>query len=228
MANNTMREIILKCTEVNRDYMRLPAGMVNGYQAMVNLYQRIANQSVECAQAWVEDGRGDLLGKELIACPPHEPAVSAFWWAVVSWTEAFGQSIGVDVEEWNAVFVAPHDQFASYLMPSGRLFLSNRSEVLPVVGGSPAQIVMELDSRWTDLVVQLTTRFGLAAHIKDRKAMVEARHLQRDLRKEGSPIYKAYLRSDLAFFNQLFKNFPFSEKTVQVLGDWLLKLEEAL
>lgn len=228
MANNTMRELILKCTEVNRDYMRLPAGIVQGYQAMVNLYQRIADQSVECAQAWVEDGRGYLLGKALIACPPHEPAVSAFWWSVVSWAEAFGQSIGVDMEEWNTAFVAPHDQFASYLMPSGRSFLSrywSSSRVLPV-GGSPAQLVTELDSRWTDLVIQLTTKFGLAAHIKDRRAMVEARHLQRELRKEGSPVYKAYLQSDLAFFKQLFVYFPFSEKTIIVLGDWLLKLEE--
>jgi len=204
------REIILKCTEINRDYMRLPAGMVQGYQAMVNLYQRIANQSVECAQAWVEDK----------PCPSHEPAVSAFWWAVVSWADAFGSSIGVDMEEWDTVFVAPHDQFASYLMPR------SRSEFLPVVVGSPAQIVMELDSSWTDLVIRLTIRFG-GINLRDRRALVGARHLQQELRKEGSPVYKAYLQSDLEFFRQLFKNFTFSEKTVMALGDWLLKLEEA-
>ncbi len=211
---NTMRdrEIILKCTEVNRDYMRLPAGMVDGYLDMVNLYQLIANQSYECAQAWVEDK----------PCPPHEPAVDAFWWAVVSWAEAFGRSIGMDMDEWGPVFVAPHDQFASYLKPR------SRSEGLPVVGGSPAHIVMELDARWTDLVIELTTRFGLAAHLKDRRALVGARRLQQELRIAGSPVYNAYLQSDLVFFRQLFQNFTFNEKTVMVLRDWLLRLEEAL
>lgn len=208
---NTIREIILKCTEVNRDYMRLQAGMVPGYQAMVNLYQRIANKSYECAQAWVEDK----------PCPPHEPAVSGFWWAVVSWAEAFGQSIGVDMEEWDRVFVAPHDQFASYLKPRGR------SELISSVQGSPAGVVMELDARWTDLVIQLTIKFG-GITLRDIRALVGARRLQRQLREPNTPAYKAYLQSDLAFFNQLFKNFPWSVKTVMALGDWLLKLEEAV
>jgi len=206
------REIILRCMEVNADYMRLPAGMLQEYRSMVNLYQRSADQLKECAQAGVEDK----------PCPAHEPATDGFIWAVVSWAEAFGQSIGVDMEEWDRVFVAPHDQFASYLKPRGR------SEWISPVAGSPAQIVMELDARWTDLVIRLTIRFGIKQHLKDRKAMIEARHLQQELRKEGSPVYKAYLQSDLAFFKQLFKNFPFSEKTVMALGDWLLKLEEAV
>ncbi|KKN30537.1 hypothetical protein LCGC14_0833220, partial [marine sediment metagenome] len=46
-----------------------------------------------------------------------------------------------------------------------------------------------------------------------------------ELAREGSPVRKAYLESDLAFFQQLFKNFPFSEKTAGRLSQWLHDLE---
>jgi len=201
------REIILKCMEGNTNYMRLPAGMLQEYKSMTNLYQRIAEQLKECAQAWVHDQ----------PCPAHEPATDAFIWGVVSWAEAFGQSIGVDMEEWNTVFISPHDQFASYLKPRPRL------ERISPVQGSAAEISMEIDARWTNLVIQLTARWGLAQHLKDGAAMLEAKRLQKQLREPGSPAYNAYLASDLTFFRQLFKNFPFSDDMRTQLENFLQK-----
>ena len=101
------KEIILKCMEVNHKYMRLPAGKVDGLEAMTRLYKRIAEQCLTCAQAWGQDS----------PCPDHEPATDAFIWGVVAWSDAFGLSMGVDMAEWSRLFVYPHDQFASYLRP---------------------------------------------------------------------------------------------------------------
>ena len=203
------KDIMLRCAQVNADYMRLPAGMVDGYRKLVALYQRIADQSLACAQAWVAD----------LPCPDHEPAVGAFWWGVVSWAEAFGTSIGADPGEWSAVFVRPHAQFAGYLRPRCR------SEVLQPVVRSPDETVIEIDVAWMGLVVKLTIQFGLASHIKDYRAMVEARELEEELRRPGSPARRAYLQSDLVFFRQLFSNFPFSQETVALLSRWLRGLE---
>lgn len=204
------REIILRCMEVNVKYMRLPAGMLDEYQALVKLYQRIASQCLGCAWAWMEDK----------PCPPHEPAVDAFVWAIVAWAEAFGSSIGVDMAEWNATFVHPHDQFASYLKPR------SREETLSPVTGPPAKVVMELDVAWMNLGIKLTAKWGLPQHLKDRDALGEARKLEKGLLREG-PVREAYLRSDLQFFNALFEVFPFSEKTREHLDAWILQLEEA-
>ena len=62
------KEIILNCTRVNHQYMRLPSGKVSGLEAMTDLYKRIASQGLDCAQAWVQDS----------PCPDHEPATDAF------------------------------------------------------------------------------------------------------------------------------------------------------
>ncbi len=176
-------------------------------EAMTELYKRIASQSLTCAQAWVQDS----------PCPDHEPATDAFIWGVVAWADAFGLSMGVDMAEWSRLFVYPHDQFANYLRPG------KPPEPLPEVDGSPANIIMTLDALWTELVIKLTTKWGLMAHLKDKGAMFEARHLKKELSDPESPAYKAYLESDLAFFRALFKPFPFSEKTRKYINDWLKK-----
>ena len=205
------REIMLKCTQVNCDYMRLPVGMVEGYSKVAALYQRLAEQSRKCAQAWVEDK----------ACPSHEPAVDAFWWGVVAWADAFGLSVGVNPLEWRRKFIAPHHEFADYLRPG------KPPEPLSPVESSPVEIIMELDARWTALVIKLTAKWGLM-HLKDRGAMIEAQRLQDDLRNPNRPAYKAYLKSDLAFFRALFQNFPFSKRTREYLDAWLIEAEQAV
>ena len=165
------KDIMLRCAQVNADYMRLPAGMVDGYRKLVTLYQRIADQSLVCAQAWVADP----------PCPDHEPAVDAFWWGVVSWAKAFGVSIGADPGEWEAAFVRPHDQFAGYLKPR------SRGERLDPVVRSPAETATKLNVAWMGLVIKLTLQFGLTNHLKDYAAMVQARNLEKELRHPGQP-----------------------------------------
>jgi len=206
------KEIILNCTRVNHRYMRLPAGKVAGLEAMTDLYRRIASQSLDCAQAWVQDS----------PCPDHEPAVDAFWWAIVSWSDAFGLSMGVDMAEWSRLFVYPHDRFANYLRPGGL------PPPLWPVDGSPANIILTLDATWTELVIKLTAQWGLFHHLKDKDAMLEAQRLQGELRTPGSPAYKAFLESDLKFFRNLFKPFPFSEQTKKHINAWLKRAEEGL
>ncbi len=205
------REIIVKCMEVNHRYMRLP-GKVAGLEAMIDLYRRIASQSLDCAQAWRQDS----------PCPDHEPATSAFWWGVVAWSDAFGLSMGVDLAEWSRLFVYPHEQFANYLRPG------TPPSPLEEVDGSPANVILTLDATWTELVIKLTAQWGLLHHLKDSAAMLEAQKLQGELRTPGSPAYKAFLESDLNFFRHLFKNFPFSEQTRKYIAAWLKRAEEAL
>lgn len=214
-----IKGIILDCTRVNHKYMRLPAGKVAGLEAMTDLYKRIASQSVKCAEAWYRDG----------ICPDHEPATDAFWWGVVAWSDAFGLSMGVDMAEWSQMFVFPHDQFANYLRPG-----TPPAPLEPILcplhskNGSPADVILTLDAQWTELVIKLTAQWGLFHHLKDHGAMLEAQRLQGELRTPGSPTYKAFLASDLVFFRNLFKNFPFSKETQQYIKDWLKRAEEAL
>lgn len=203
------REIILKCTQVNRDYMKLPAGKVDGLKNLTELYKRMANQSYNCANAWVEDR----------ACPDHEPATDAFWWGVVVWAEAFGLSFGFDWTEWGSKFVQPHYDFAQYLRP-GLV-----SECFPLVSGPPADIILQLDALWMERVIQLTTKWGLMTHLKDKGALSESQKLGDDLRNPHSPAYKAYLESDLKFFRALFRNFPFSQALRKQLDDFIAKAE---
>ena len=206
------KEIILNCTRVNHQYMRLPAGKVSGIEAMTDLYRRIASQSVACARDWMQD----------MPCPDHEPATDAFWWAVVAWADAFGLSMGVDMAEGSRLFVDPHCQFANYLRPG------NPPEPLEEVDGPPADVILTLDAMWTELVIKLTAQWGFLHHLKDRAAILEAQSLQGELRTPGSPAYKAFLKSDLNFFRHLFKHFPFSEQTRKHINAWLKKAEEAL
>jgi len=206
------KEIILNCTQVNHQYMRLPVGKVSGLEAMTDLYKRIASQSLDCAQAWVQDS----------PCPDHEPAVDAFWWGAVAWADAFGCSMGVDMAEWSRLFVDPHCQFANYLRPG------NPPPPLEQVEGSPANVILTLDATWTELVIKLTAQWGFLHHLKDSGAMLETQKLQGELRTPGSPAYKAFLESDLNFFRHLFKHFPFSTKTKKHINAWLKRAEEGV
>lgn len=207
-----LKEVMLRCTLVNNQYMRLPSGKVSGLENMTELYKRIASQSVQCAEAWVKDN----------LCPDHEPAVDAFWWGIVAWSDAFGISMGVDMGEWSRLFVYPHDEFARYLRPG------NPPPPLEGVNESPANVILSLDATWTELVIKLTAQWGLLHHMKDRGAMLEAQRLQDELRNPETIAYKAFLESDLVFFRQLFKVFPFTEKTRKHIDAWLKKAEEAL
>lgn len=206
------REIMLNCTRVNRDYMRLPAGKVDGLKHLAVLYKRMAVQSYDCAHAWLEDR----------ACPDHEPATDAFWWGVVAWADAFGLSFELDQVEWGRKFMAPHWEFASYLRPD------ETPDSLDVVEGSPADIILRLDAVWMERVIQLTTKWGLMAHLKDKGALSESHKLGADLRNPESPAYKVYLKSDLDFFDKLFRIFKFSPETMGRLDALLGLARESL
>lgn len=207
-----IKEIMLNCTKVNHKYMRLPAGKVAGLETMTALYKRIATQSLQCAEAWNKNQ----------ACPKHEPAVDAFWWAVLPWADAFGLSVGIDMKEWGEKFILPHWEFARYLKEA------HVPDPLPQVDGSPANIIMELDAKWMELVIKLTAEWGLMHHLKDAGARSEAEKLGIELRNPESPTYKAFLDSDLNFFRHLFEPFPFSDGTRQYINAWLKRAEEAL
>jgi hypothetical protein len=206
------RKAILHCQMVNVEYMRLPAGHIDGYRNLVNLYQRIAKQGLECALAWNQD----------YPCPYHEPAVDAFFWAVTSWAEAFGASIGADPLEWDKIIVQPHTLFASYLKPGAVV------PRLPIVSGPPADVILRLDALWMGQVVKLTGSWGLIHHMKDMPAVMEARHLDEALKKPGSPSYVAYLESDLGFFMEFFRDFTFSVATRTRLETFLAAARVAL
>lgn len=206
------RDLILHCQMVNVEYTRLPAGKVDGYKNLVNLYKRIAKQGLDCALCWANDA----------PCPEHEPAVDAFFWAVTAWAEAFGQSIPVDTTEWSKVVVRPHVMFAQYLRP-GEYF-----ERLPILGGPAADIIIRLDALWMGQVVKLTGKWGLFQHMKDLPAVNEARRLDAELKKQFSPAYLAYLQSDLEFFEEFFKPFPFTEEVRVKLDSFLASARLAL
>jgi hypothetical protein len=203
MKNN--RDTILRCMMVNAEYMRLPAGAIEGLEHLTNLYRRIAKQSLECALAWVNDE----------PCPDHEPAVDAFAWGIVAWADAFGLSVGVDQEEWAKVFVQPHTEYAEYLRPG------NHVEPIPFVEGPAGDIIMRLDALWMDRVVKLTAKWGLLHHMKDMPAVTEAKRLDEELKTPGSRGYRAYLESDLKFFAAFFEHFTLTEETRDQLNAFL-------
>lgn len=197
------RELMVNCALVNLEYMRLPAGQLGDFREIVKFYERLAAQSLTCAQAWWDDK----------PCPKHEPALDAFWWAVVSWAEAFLISLGVAPRErW--VFVNPHLTFARYLRPG------EKPERIEPHAGLPAEVIIELDIRWLKLVVKLTSKWGLIQYLKAMPVLKEAKRLEGELRSDG-PVREAYLRSDLKFFDALFEPFPFKYQTQQQIKDWL-------
>ncbi|KKM63376.1 hypothetical protein LCGC14_1512140, partial [marine sediment metagenome] len=129
---------------------------------------------------------------------------------------------GSDQLEWGRLFIYPHQEFANYLRPG------SPPPPLEQVNESPANVILTLDAAWTELVIKLTAQWGFLHHLKDKDAILEAQKLGGELRTPGSPTYKAFLESDLAFFRHLFKLFPFSEQTRKHIAAWLKKAEEGL
>ena len=219
-AQDAERKLILHCAEVNVHYMRLPAGQ-GGFQAVAQLYQRLAEESLVCARAWVEAQ----------PCPPHEAVVDGFWWGVLAWADAFGVSLELDPHDWNRHFVYPHYGFAQYLkaLPKPwtawgrRSWTTNLPHIKPAVG-HPREVILELDVRWTGMVIKLTARWGLLHHLKDLRALRQAIGLMGELHP-STPVGKAYLESDILFFRELFEPFPFSERTSQRIDEFLTRLE---
>ncbi len=217
------KKLMLHCTRVNYQYMDLRAGQLKGYESMVNLYRRIAGQSLVCAQAMYEH-------KD---CPAHDPATSAFWWANVSWALAIGKGIGVDEEEWYEVFVAPHISFALYLRPvagdlrklsNPALSLRPHYEHIPDPFASDVvaeDMILLNDIYWVELVIKLTARWGLLHHLKDIRALFQARRLIGQLRRRHSLVWKAYLESDILFLECLFEPCDFTPGTRNKIKLWL-------
>lgn len=203
-------EVMLHCTYVNAWY-NLPAG----FDAVAGLYRRLAWQSQRCARAWAAPG---------LPCPPHEPATSAFWWGVVAWADAFGRRLGLDEAEWYSKFVAPHRDFAWYLRPYQRGVHPPRDLLKSLNPDGPW--LLELDARWTALVIKLTARWGVLHHLKDLRALWQALRLMRELRRTDSPVARAYLKSDIQFFRELFKPFDFSDETRGKIDHFLARAEK--
>jgi hypothetical protein len=211
-------------------YMRGTPAAKAGYGAVVRLYQRIASQGLDCAKAW----------EQRRPCPPHEPAVDAFWWGVAAWANLFC----ADVAAWSGPvharaihdsllesFCRPHREFAQWLRP-----LRPASTEVPLVashaapfnGASPAEIILAHDAAWTLLVIRLTARWGLVRHLKDLPALWQALLLVRRLRRWPNPVARAYLESDMKFLRELFGHFHFRPQVQLVLDRFLEAAEEEL
>lgn len=213
----TFADVMVHCTTMNYGYMRLP-GKAKGFDAVANLYKCLAVESLSCALAWQH---GEMEP------PEHEPAVEAFWWGVVAWADAFGRCLDLDEEEWYSKFVAPHRDFAWYLRPYQR-GVQPPEDLLwrPLTPGGPwgsqrGWVILELDARWTALVIKLTARWGLWHHLKDLRALWQALRLMRELRAAKATA-RAYLESDIHFFRKLFEPFDFSEDTRLKIEGFLL------
>ncbi len=217
------KRLMVHCAFVNYQYMDGKAGQLRGYESLVRLYRSIAGESLVCAQAMYEH-------KE---CPCHDPATSAFWWANVSWALAIGRGIGVDEEEWYEEFVAPHISFAVYLRPVAgglrelsipSLSLRPHYEHIPEVFAfdvTAEDLIILNDVYWINLVINLTTRWGLLYHLKDIRAFFQSRKLMKQLRRRHSLAWEAYLESDIHFLNLLFEPCNFTPETRSIINKWL-------
>lgn len=206
------KQLILHACQVNLEYMRLPAGHLKKYLNIANLYDRLAEQSMRCAAAWIANQE---------ECPDHEPAVDAFWWAAVTWADSFGRAVGADRYEWEKIVVTPHVEFANYLKPDGYRCEPNYCE------GTPCNIIMALDVAWMKTVMSLTGQWGWFHHLKDMPALAEAQRLGGELSSD-TEAKRAYLKSDLVFFHQLFTPFPLTGVTRNPLDYFVRKAEEEL
>lgn len=200
-------ELMVHCAQVNLQYMDLEAGQLQGYEAMVGLYRRIADQSFVCAQSMYEHR----------SCPRHSPAVDAFWWANVSWALTIGKGIGADKGEWYEVFVSPHIAFASYLKP---VSWDLRILANPVAA---EDIIIFNDILWAKLVIKLTARWGMLQHLRDIRALLQTRKLLKKLSRRHSREWNAYLDSDIIFLRRLFEPFAFTTETRHIINSWLYK-----
>lgn len=213
------KELILHCTQVNEDYMKLPAGMIPDYRNLANLYRRMAGTSRECAEAWIKNR----------TCPEHETAVDAFWWAVWNWADAFGRSFKLETREWQKKFILPHFEFARYLRPIDNSRHSEVDRYIETIRGEPSEIILELDIRWMKQVVYFTARWNFWGYFpRESPSLVQAKKLESALRKPGSEAQKAYLESDLIFFRQLFAGFPFSDEMKMSLDNILCRVEREI
>ncbi|KKN39344.1 hypothetical protein LCGC14_0744490 [marine sediment metagenome] len=218
---------MLKCAATNVAYMRAtPAGR-QGYGALVKLYESIAGASLNCAREWADDN----------PCPPHQPAVDAFWWAVAVWAVRFTTDVvgwaappreGLLLQEVQEVFTRPHIEFASWLRP---VRPGDRVSEYPFVTRwppNPGLMILAHDIAWTRAVIRLTARWGLVHHLKDLRALGQSvlliHHLSRGPR--NSTIARAYLGSDLVFFRRLFRHFDFSPELRGVLDRFLAAADE--
>ena len=222
---------MLKCAATNMAYMRAtPAGQ-QGYGALVRLYESIAGASLNCAREWADDN----------PCPPHQPAVDAFWWGVYAWSLQFSADIlwwwarntnrpnGLLLNQFQRAFCDPHLWFALWLRPlkleEKRLIAAYARRVDSL---TPGEIILCHDVRWTRSVIRLTARWGLVHHLKDLQALGQSvlliHHLSRGPR--NSTIARAYLGSDLVFFRRLFRHFDFSPELRGVLDRFLAAADE--
>ena len=223
------RDIIRLCAQTNWAYMATqPAGQIEEFQRVRRIYDRLATQGYECAQAWLE-GR---------APPPHEPGVDAFWWAVAAWSNAFMHDVlsvspiylaqGKEVQERisrqvSENFYLPHLEFAKYLRPrpSGVIAYDPMDLRNTYAHG---QIILAHDAKWTRLGVRLAVRWHPLYLVKEFRTIREAVRLSGALRNSlpsekwaplppgpGEPSYnpiaRAYLESDLVFLRELFGHF---------------------
>ncbi len=212
---------MLKCAATNVAYMRAsPAGQ-QGYGALVKLYQSIAGASLNCAREWADDN----------SCPPHQPAVDAFWWAVAVWAVRFTTDVvgwaappreGLLLQEVQEVFTRPHIEFANWLRP---VLQKDRVSAYPFVTAwppNPGLMILAHDIAWTWKTIRLTARWGLGAHLKELPAFGQALLLMRRLKRgPRDPVANAFLGSDLVFFRRLFRHFDFSPELRGVLDRFL-------
>jgi len=232
------KELILHCAQVNNEYMGKAAGQVKGYEKITALYRRLSKESLACAQAWLE-------GKP--KPPKHEPALDAFWWALVPWAHAMGRDMRVDQREWFDKFVKPHYAFATYLrrwwlgwlqpvrwiqhsrglewgVPAVPFQNQSRNGVWPQLwpASEAWNVILYNDVRWTKMVIGLTARWGVLQHFKDLPALWQTLRLLKEL----APPYRRntqheFLVSDVEFFHELFKPFSFSRETDVMIQQFL-------
>lgn len=215
------KKLMVHCALVNYQYMDLPVGQLHQFQAVIDIYRRIAGESLVCAQAMYEH-------KE---CPPHEPATSAFWWANVSWLMTIGKGIRVNQEEWYEKAIAPHISFSLYLRPDGDL--RNLGNPVPLMRGpdydfisdpfavSAEEFIILGDILYAKLIIKLTARWGLWHHLKDIRALFQSWKLIKGLKRRHSPVWEAYLESDIIWMRRFFEPFEFSPQTREKVDEWL-------
>lgn len=250
MTPEQHREVIRLCAQTNWAYMATqPAGQIDEFQRVRRIYDRLATQGYECAQAWLE-GRPP---------PRHEPGVDAFWWAVSAWSSAFmhdvlqtspiflglGAKQALMSRQVGENFYQPHLQFALYLRsrPSGVLIYDG----LDLRGMSRGQMVLAHDAKWTSFAVRLAVRWHPLYLLKEFRTIREALRLSGALRKPlpnkrwailppgpGKPPYNpialAYLESDLVFLRELLGHFTglFSYDLNRIIDEFLDSVETEL
>jgi hypothetical protein len=229
-----------------------PTARSAGYPAVVGIYQRIASESLNLANRWVQEADLEAVEGDSYpggpAVPAHSAAVDAFWWGVFFWAEHFCSDMvtwwdgmpdaepGVRQRERKnelirdeliRVFVAPHFEFANWLrMQRGRWEGLCSETSVPIL--TPGQIILDHDARWTLEVIKLTARWGLHRHLKDLPALWQALLLIRKLRQHDNAVASAYLESDLAFLAELFGHFPLGRRAKTMVDVFLQVAAENL